>query len=72
MRGTADQPEIAEHYGDAPDVAPRSIRYWCMDIRRHTQAKHVEHWIYVMALVNTVVVIALLYTVKAPINFVFW
>jgi hypothetical protein len=43
-----------------------------MDIRRHMQAMHVEHWIYMLALLNTVVVIALLYTVKAPINFVFW
>jgi len=41
-------------------------------MRRHIQAMHVEHWIYVLALLNTVVVVAPLYTLKAPINFVFW
>jgi hypothetical protein len=38
----------------------------------HVRAMRAEHWIYVLALLDTVVVIPLLYAVKAPINFVFW
>jgi len=68
MRGTVDQPEIAEHYGEAFRSGDSIV--W--DMRRHIQAMHVEHWIYVLALLNTVVVVAPLYTLKAPINFVFW
>jgi hypothetical protein len=33
---------------------------------------HAEHWNYALALLDAVVLIALLYAVKAPINFVFW
>jgi hypothetical protein len=43
-----------------------------MDIRSYVPAMLTEHWVYVLALVNSVVVIALLYTVKAPINFGIW
>jgi uncharacterized protein involved in exopolysaccharide biosynthesis len=43
-----------------------------MDIRRYVPGMLGEHWIYVLAVVNSVVVIALLYTVKAPINFGIW
>jgi hypothetical protein len=31
-----------------------------------------EHWIYVIAAMNLIVILALLYTLKAPIHFGIW
>jgi hypothetical protein len=43
-----------------------------MSVRRYVPVMLFEHWIYVLAVVNSIVVIALLYTVKAPIRFGIW
>lgn len=43
-----------------------------MRISRYAPAMLGEHWIYLMAVVNSAVVLALLYTVKAPIRFGLW
>ena len=43
-----------------------------MDIRRHVPVMLGEHWIYVLATVNSIVLVVLLYTLKAPIRFGIW
>ena len=43
-----------------------------MDIRRHVPVMMFEHWIYVLALVDLVVISTLLYTVRSPIYFGIW
>jgi hypothetical protein len=43
-----------------------------MDVRRYVPMMLGEHWIYVIAAVNSLVLLALLYTLKAPIHFGIW
>ena len=43
-----------------------------MRLGGYAPAMLVEHWIYLTAVVNSAVVLALLYTVKAPIRFGIW
>jgi len=43
-----------------------------MDIRRYLPVMLGEHWIYILASVNSAVTLALLYTLKAPIQFGIW
>ena len=43
-----------------------------MDIRRYFPVMLGEHWIYILASVNSAVTLALLYTLKAPIHFGIW
>jgi|RhiMetdeSRZDD1v2_1073273.scaffolds.fasta_scaffold00529_42 hypothetical protein len=43
-----------------------------MDMRKYVPAMMLEHWIYVLAFVNSVVIITLLYAVRAPIHFGIW
>jgi hypothetical protein len=43
-----------------------------MKMRRYAPKMLGEHWIYVLAAVASIVVVTLLYTVKAPIRFAIW
>ena len=41
-------------------------------MRKYVPVMMFEHWIYVLAIVNSVVIITLLYAVSAPIDFGIW
>ena len=43
-----------------------------MDVRSYVPMMLGEQWIYVIAAMNSIVVIALLYALKAPIHFGIW
>jgi hypothetical protein len=41
-------------------------------MRKYVPVMMFEHWIYVLALVDLVVISTLLYTVRSPIHFGIW
>ncbi len=43
-----------------------------MRISRYAPVMLGEHWIYLIAAVNSIVILTLLYTLKAPIRFGIW
>jgi hypothetical protein len=43
-----------------------------MDVRSYVPMILGEQWIYVIAAMNSIVILALLYTLKAPIDFGIW
>jgi hypothetical protein len=43
-----------------------------MDIRRYVPVMLGEYWVYILAGVNSAIILALLYTLKAPIHFGIW
>jgi hypothetical protein len=43
-----------------------------MGVRRYVPMMLSEHGIYVIAAMNSIVILALLYTLKAPIDFGIW
>jgi hypothetical protein len=43
-----------------------------MHMRRYVPMMFGEHWIYVIAAMSSMVILALLYTLKAPIDFGIW
>jgi hypothetical protein len=43
-----------------------------MGVRRYVPVMLSEHWTYVIAAMNSIVILALLYTLKAPIDFGIW
>jgi hypothetical protein len=43
-----------------------------MDLRRYVPVMLGEHWIYILASINSAIILALLYTLKAPIYLGIW
>jgi hypothetical protein len=43
-----------------------------MSISRYAPGMLGEHWIYAIAALNSIVMLTLLYTLKAPIHFGIW